>query len=181
MNETALLELLNKSFKTHISLRLIKPNTYQIFLPYYHPDWDMIDIFIQIFWEKIVLTDFGQTLMRLSYYADISSSWRKKLFDSILTSYKVSYNWNGILSTEVDDPNEIFAFIMEMIAVITKVSDISYLKKERIRSLFYEEFESFLMWEVKTQLKIDIKKDYSPDIDEKKQNDYPYLYLNSFL
>nr|DAQ64246.1 MAG TPA: hypothetical protein [Caudoviricetes sp.] len=47
MNEALLRESLNKSFNSNINLRLVKPNTYQIFLPYFHSDGDMVDIFIQ--------------------------------------------------------------------------------------------------------------------------------------
>lgn len=58
MNETTLREFLNNSFDNHISFRLVKPSTYQLFLPYYHSDGDMIDIFIQFFSDSITLTDF---------------------------------------------------------------------------------------------------------------------------
>jgi len=51
----------------------------------------MIDIFVQSYGDKILLTDFGKTMMRLSYYTDLDSPTRKKIFDSLLASYYVEY------------------------------------------------------------------------------------------
>lgn len=114
-------EILIKSFNSSVSFREIKPQTFQLFLPYYHLDGDMIDIFIQFVWDRIVLTDFGQTMMRLSYYTDLNSAGRKKIFDSIFSNYTVQYNWKWIY-VELSSIDELYPYIMEMIAVITKVS-----------------------------------------------------------
>jgi len=179
MNEIMLREFLNKSFDNHISFRLVKPSTYQLFLPYYHSDGDMIDIFIQFLSDSITLTDFWQTLMRLSYYTDLTANGRKKVFDSILATYNVNCDDEGRIFINFKEKIELFPSVMEMIAVITKVSDISYLKTERVKSLFYEEFEDFVMTDLKNSIsgKVDIKKDFSPAIDEKKSYQTPFAIL----
>ena len=63
-----------------------------------------------------------------------------------------------------------------MIAVITKVSDISFLKQERAKNFFYEEFDSFMMSEMNDRLKVNVEKDYSPSLDSKKNYSVPYVF-----
>ncbi|MDR2416457.1 MAG: hypothetical protein LBD75_07890 [Candidatus Peribacteria bacterium] len=54
-----LIEQLKKSFGHHMDLKEIKPNTFQLFLPYYHMDGDMLDIFMEICGEnKLIVKDF---------------------------------------------------------------------------------------------------------------------------
>ena len=170
-------EILSKSFNSSISFREVKPQTFQIFLPYYHLDWDMIDVFIQFVWKRIILTDFWQTMMRLSYYTDLSSAWRKKIFETIFSTYTVKYDWKCIF-VDFTSVDELYPYLMEIIAVISKVSDISFLKQERAKSIFYEEFDSFMMWDLKDKLKVNIHKNYSPSIDSKNNYPVPY-YLES--
>lgn len=180
MNEALLRESLNKSFNSNINLRLVKPNTYQIFLPYFHSDGDMVDIFIQFVWSRMILTDFWQTLMRLSYYTDLNANGRKSVFNSIISAYNVEYDQTkGIISISFSTEEELFPSIMEMITVITKVSDISYLRSERVKSLFYEEFENFVMGDVRHILgeQVSLKKDYSPNIDGGKGYTSPFAAL----
>lgn len=118
---------LTKSFGEMLRLVQIKPNVFQVYLPYFHTDWDMIDIFIDVQNEnQIVVKDFWQTMMRLSYDIDIDTDTRKSIFNTIIASYKVNFdNTNGIIYAMVEGIDNLLVGIMEMIAVITKVSDIA--------------------------------------------------------
>ena len=174
MTQNDIHELLMNSFNHAVSFREVKPNTYQVFLPYYHLDWDMIDIFLCVFWNKIVISDFWQTLMRLSYYIDSLSSSKKKIFDAILATYSVKCDDRFVLSINVDDYEKLYPCMMEMIAVITKISDISFLKQERAKNMFYEEFDKFMMEDVKEKTNVKIDKDFSPEIDSKWSYPIPY-------
>jgi len=42
-----ILEAIKTSFGNNIGLKNIKPNVFQVLIPYYHEDGDMIDIFIE--------------------------------------------------------------------------------------------------------------------------------------
>ena len=53
-----LVEQLKKSFGHHMDLKETKPNVFQLFLPYYHMDGDMLDIFIETYGNKFVVKDF---------------------------------------------------------------------------------------------------------------------------
>lgn len=171
---------LNLSFKENYSFKLVKPYVYQIFLPYYHEDWDMIEIYFQFSWEKLILTDFWQTLMRLSYYTEIDSDTRKRVFENILNTY-IIHNNDWKLSMKIDDTDDIFAYLMEFISAITKISDISFLKQERVRSLFYEYFEKFMINEFQENIGIKVIKDYTAPFDEKKDYPTPYAITKANL
>lgn len=176
INEAILKEMLNKSFEKWFKLRLVKPWVFQLFLPYYHEDGDMIDLFIQTFWDNIVLTDFWKTMMRLSYYTDLDSPTKKKLLDNIISSYYVKYEeWKLVIV--VDSIENIFAYVMELITVIIKISDISYLKQERVKSMFYEYFDNFMIKDLSIKLNAKVEKDYVPPFDQKKEYITPYAIL----
>ena len=66
-----------------------------------------------------------------------------------------------------DDYEKLYPCMMEMIAVITKISDISFLKQERAKNMFYEEFDKFMMEDVREKTNVKIDKDFSPEIDSK--------------
>jgi len=77
----------------------------------------------------------------------------------------------------VDDLDSLFAYIMEFITVITKVSDISFLKQERVKSLFYEYFDTFMTKDLAKKLNVEVVKDYSPTFDKKREYGSPYAIL----
>lgn len=92
-----------------------------------------------------VLTDEANTLMHLSYQSDdegIDSGNRAEIMENSLAGFFVK-NRNGELITPVSEGefgNALFSFIQ----ALTKISDISYLSRERVRSTFIEDFKSFL-------------------------------------
>lgn len=167
-----------KSFEWSLEIRLVKVGTFQIFLPYFHEDGDMIDIFVYNYGKKIIVTDFGKTMMRLSYYTNLDSPTKQKLLNSILASYFVKLE-NGKLILVVEKIEELFSYIMEFISVVTKVTNISYLKQERIKNLFYENFENFMVESLSKELNLEIKKDFYPDCDQKKEYVPSYAILQT--
>lgn len=69
MNE--ILEKIKSNFNEKIKVEEKRPGIYQLYLPIYHEDGDMIDVFVVPKSNGgYELCDFGQTLMRLSYSYD---------------------------------------------------------------------------------------------------------------
>jgi len=178
MTPEFLLENLKSSFGHHLRLVEIKPNTYQVFLPYYHTDWDMIDVFIEVYSkEKFIVKDFWQTMLRLSYDTDIDSDTRKSIFDKVIASYNIEHDTeNNILYTTVERINDLFSAISELITVILKVSDISFLKEERMRNMFYKMFDSFVNDKLNH---LNINKNYSFSFDQKWDYKAPYMFFST--
>ncbi len=81
--------------------------------------------------------------MRLSYVTDIDTKNKKQIFNDILASMRVRSD-NGVLYINIEKLESICGDIMDMAAAITRVSDISLLKRENIKSMFYEYFDKYI-------------------------------------
>ncbi len=162
-------------FKRDISLSTRRPDLYQLNVPYYYPDGDMIEIFLSPeSGGKIRIQDMGLTLMRLSYEFSMDSKNKQKLFREILSQFDTKEKDSNIFI--IAPTEEIFPYLMQFIQVITKISDISYLKREVVKSLFYEYFDTF-MHEAFDDVRT-VVTDYYPDFDQEKQYPTPYALIN---
>jgi len=173
--KSILQEQLIKGFKQKITLVERRPNLFQLMLPYYYPDGDMIEVFLgEQEKDKILIQDMGITLMRLSYEFSMDTKNKQKILRELLGQFKADESKGNIsISAPI---NEIFPYIMQFVQLITRISDISYLKREVVKSLFYEYFDSFVVRTFKE--KMNVVKDYYPEFDKEKQYQTPYALLN---
>lgn len=175
MNEENVLKILLKSFGDHISIKMIRPNTFQIFIPFYHNDGDMIEVFLHcINKTNWTVGDFGVTLMRLSYDTNVDTEANKRILKQIVSDYGIAVDERGRLSLKVKNVNDPFPDIMEMITVIIKVSDINLLKKEQVKSAFYAQFDKFVYSELK---EFEFQKNYKLAFDAKWLYEIPYIKI----
>lgn len=164
---------LSEGFNREVQLVERRINLYQVYLPLYYPDGDMIDIFISKGNDhKIKIQDMGNTLMKLSYYIDINSKTKQKLYNSILDSYQINTD-NGNLYLFADY-EEVYFSIMQLATVIIKISDISFLKRELVKSLFYEYFDKYVNTELK---QFNPVKEFYPEFDLQKLYPSPYAII----
>jgi hypothetical protein len=94
--------------------------------------------------------------MHLSYEdIDLDTKTRQQIIDTALTTYNI-INKEGELILKIEDGwygDALYSFVQG----ILHISDVTYLKRERVRSAFMEEFRSFIL----TQIPEDkIKFDY---------------------
>lgn len=91
-------------------------------------------------WE---LSDEGHTIMHLSYEGlDINKGGYKEIITNTVSAFGL-VNREGELTLTIPEDrfgDALFSFIQALV----KISDIKYLERERIRSLFMEEFKGFL-------------------------------------
>ena len=147
-----------------------RPGIYQLLLPIYHEDGDMVDIFIkQKENDKYTLCDFGLTLQRLSYTYDIDSENKESILQRILLENSLSEEEGNIcLDTK---PETIYTDIMHITQAYAKIGSMRYFKREVIENLFYEMLDDFIskdLQEFKPQKKVmpilnrdDLEADYS--------------------
>jgi hypothetical protein len=111
--------------------------------PFRFEDGDHYVIVLKKEGDRWILTDEASTLMHLSYWMDDKPlepdaiTNRKGIMDSSLSSYSVQ-NRDGELVipiTEARFGDALFNFIQ----ALTKVSDLSFLSKERVLSTFMED------------------------------------------
>lgn len=118
---------------------------YRIFTPFGFDDGDRFSIVLKKDGDSFHFSDEGHTLMHLTYEMDwgqITTGTRQKIIDSTLTGYDI-LNDDGELKVRVPENrygDSLFSFLQGLI----KISDISYLNRERVKSTFMEDFRSFI-------------------------------------
>jgi hypothetical protein len=134
MNE--ILNIIKSSFNDRINIREKRPGIYQLIIPLYHEDGDMIDIFIEKKNEKIFLSDFGMTLMRLSYSYEIDTPNKETIFQKILSENRLDES-NGNI-TFLTKKETLYSDVLHVAQAFMKIGSMRYFKREVVESLFYE-------------------------------------------
>ena len=136
-----------RDFKEKVcdEIRLIPEglSRYVVSHPFTFDDGDHYIIVLKKIGESWLLTDEGHTIMHLSYEdLDLKHGGYKEIIDNIVSAFGLD-NRQGELILPVPETrfgDALFSFIQALV----KLSDIKYLQRERIRSLFMEEFKGFL-------------------------------------
>jgi hypothetical protein len=105
----------------------------------------MLDIYLKELangGNLIRICDYGMTLMRLSYSYDIDTPNKEKIFKRILLENGVCFDQGNIYIDA--KPEEIYPRVMQFSQVVAKISNMSYFKREVIKSLFYELLDEFV-------------------------------------
>ncbi len=139
-------EEIKKKFNNYFELKEKRPGIYQLFVPIYHSDGDMMDIFIKQSEndiDKIIIMDSGLTLMRLSYSYDIDTPNKEKIFNKILHEYGVK-NEKGNLLVETS-LESFYPTLMQYAQIISKITNMRLFKREVIQNLFFEMLEEYIM------------------------------------
>lgn len=132
------LDLLRAQFNNRVDFREKRPGVLQLILPLYHEDGDMIDIFIESRnGDNIIrISDYGMTLMRLSYSFDLDTPNKERIFSKILSESQVNED-NGRLYLDTK-PESLYPAILQFAQTVAKVSNMRLYKREVVQSLFYE-------------------------------------------
>jgi hypothetical protein len=141
------LNKVQKDFKEKVSSEIgLFPEglfRYVITHPFTFDDGDHYVIVLKKIGDKWLLTDEGHTLMHLSYEdLDLGRGGYREVIENTVSAYSL-HNHQGELILPVPETrfgDSLFSFIQALI----KISDVKYLQRERIRSLFMEEFKGFL-------------------------------------
>ncbi len=142
MTQQNLAEILEKSFFNDFSLHKRRPDLYQLIVPLYHDDGDMMDIFIKADGNDITICDCGLTLMRLSYDFDPDTPNQQKILDKIVREAG-AYNDDGNICLAAT-PDMLFESVMQMSQVISKVASMKLLQRHNVNSLFYEQLDKYI-------------------------------------
>jgi hypothetical protein len=142
MDNTTYLEMLRAQFNNYVDLRERRPGVYQLIVPLYHEDGDMVDIFLEDRDGLVRVSDLGMTLMRLSYSYDIDTPNKERIFRRILSENRVCEE-NG--SLYVDTRLEsLYPAILQFSQTVAKIANMRLYKREVIQSLFYEMVTEFV-------------------------------------
>lgn len=118
---------------------------FRVLTPFRFEDGDHFGILLKHEGDRWILTDEANTLMHLSYWMDeedLEEGNRQEIIEGALSVFSV-HNRNGELIIPVSDNrfgNALFSFVQ----ALTKVTDVSFLSRERVKSTFMADFKSFL-------------------------------------
>lgn len=140
------IEQLRKGFNDRILVKEKRPGIRQLFAPLYHEDGDMIDIFfseVRTNGEKVIrISDFGMTLMRLSYHYDLNTPKKEQVFQKILSQNELSEE-NGNIYLDAK-PENLYPAVMQFASAIAKISSMKLYKRAVIHTMFYELLGEFI-------------------------------------
>jgi hypothetical protein len=77
------IESLKQQFNGHAAFRERRPGVIQVLAPLFHEDGDMVDIFLDEpsnGSNRVVITDHGMTLMRLTYTYELDTENKQRIF-----------------------------------------------------------------------------------------------------
>lgn len=138
------LDMLRKQFNDRIELREQRPGVLKLLAPLYHEDGDMIDIFLKPGdgGDTVRVSDFGMTLMRLSYSYELDTENKKRIFHDILSENGVNLDQGSlVMDASLED---LYPAVLQFAQTVAKVSNMQILKRNIIESLFYEMLASFV-------------------------------------
>lgn len=120
-------------------------NRYFVFTPFMFDDGDHLVIVLKKEGERWILSDEAHTYMRLTYdikEEDLHKGTRQKIISNALSMFEVD-DRDGELILPVPDErygDALYSFVQ----AILKISDVSFLSRERVRSAFKDDFRALM-------------------------------------
>lgn len=142
-----ILKRIEHEFNNRVSVKQKRPGIFQLHLPLYHEDGDMIDLFITSKGnEQYSLCDYGMTLQRLAYSYDIDTENKEAILQKIILENGL-YEEDGNICLKTK-PDTIHTDIMHITQAYAKIGSMRYFKREVIENLFYEILDEFITVEL---------------------------------
>lgn len=120
-------------------------NRYRVFTPFLFEDGDHLAVVLKRENSGWVLSDEGHTYMHLTYdldEKDLHRGNRQKIISNALSMFSVEDKEGELrlLIPEEQYGDALFSFVQ----ALHKISDVTYLSRERVKSTFMEDFRSFM-------------------------------------
>jgi hypothetical protein len=145
MNLTAIKDEFRERVSEQIDLRQQGEGRFLVTTPFRFDDGDHFVIALKREGDGWILTDEASTIMHLSYWLDtdaIESGNRRQIVDSSLSTFSVE-NRDGELVIPIIE-NRFGDALFDFVQALTKVTDISFLSREVVRSTFMDDLRAFL-------------------------------------
>ena len=144
---------IEKEFKEKVckEIRLMQEGIerYRVFTPFQFDDGDSFAIVLKKSGMNWILSDEGHTFMHLSYDIDIDSldkGTRAKIISTTLNTFGIKEKGGHLFATLTEENmgNVFYNYVQTLI----KITDVTYLSRERVKSTFWEDFKSFMSQKV---------------------------------
>jgi hypothetical protein len=118
---------------------------YRVFTPFMFEDGDHLSIVLKRINGGWTLSDEGHTYMHLTYdleEKDLQKGTRQKIISNALSMFCVK-DQEGELVIPIQ--NERYGdALYNFVQALLKITDVTYLSRERVRSTFMEDFKTFM-------------------------------------
>lgn len=167
------LETIERDFKDKVSERLRLTSEgidrYRVFTPFMFDDGDHLAIVLKKIGNQWMLSDEGHTYMHLTYdldEKDLQRGNRQKVITSALAMFSVNDREGELVLTVPDGQygDALYSFVQALL----KVTDVTYLSREHVRSTFIEDFNNFMQ----EHLPEDRRSFYWHDADRDREAKY---------
>jgi hypothetical protein len=143
------LESIERDFKDKVceKLRLSSEgvNRYRVFTPFMFEDGDHLSIILKTNNGQWMLSDEGHTYMHLTYdleEKDLQRGTRQKIIGNALSVFGVQDRGGELIIPIHHDRygDALYSFVQALL----RITDVTYLSRERVRSTFMEDFRTFM-------------------------------------
>jgi len=143
------IETIERDFKAKvcekIRLSVEGVERFRVFTPFLFEDGDHLAIVLKRENDAWLLSDEGHTYMHLTYdldEKDLQRGTRQKVISAALSMFRIEDRDGELLMRIADEQfgDALYSFIQALI----KVTDVSFLSRERIRSTFLEDFRAMM-------------------------------------
>lgn len=124
-------------------------NRFRISTPFQFDDGDHLAMVLKQMGEDWVLSDEGHTYMHLTYDLDEKSlrqGTRQQIITGALNAFSVD-DRDGELMLEVRD-DRFGDALFDFVQALLRISDVTYLSRERVKSTFLEDFTALIQEQV---------------------------------
>lgn len=127
-------------------------NRFRVFTPFMFNDGDHLAIVLKQDQGKWILSDEGHTLMHLTYELDekdLRGGGRQKIIANALSAFAVDEREGELLIPIEDDHygDALYSFVQALL----RISDVSYLSRERVRTTFFDDVKGFIEQHIPAQ------------------------------
>ncbi len=143
------IETIEQQFHEKISakIRLASEgmDRFRVLTPFLFEDGDHLAIVLKREGAQWVLSDEAHTYMHLTYdidEKDLQKGTRQKIISNALSTFKID-DRDGELVLAIQD-NRYGDALYSFIQALIKISDVSYISRDRVRSTFLEDFRGML-------------------------------------
>ena len=145
MNTAVIEESFREKVCAKVRIVLEGDERFRVFTPFLFEDGDHLAIVLKKQEHTWFLSDEGHTYMHLTYdldEKDLQKATRQKIISGALAAFRVT-DRDGELIARVEEErfgDALFSFVQALL----KVTDVTFLTRERVRSTFMEDFQSLI-------------------------------------
>lgn len=143
------MEIIERDFREKVCEKLTISSEgierYRVFTPFMFEDGDHLAIVLKIENGEWLLSDEGHTYMHLTYdldEKDLQRGTRQKLITNALSVFNVHDREGELIIPILYDRfgDALYSFIQALL----RITDVTYLSRERVRSTFMEDFRALM-------------------------------------